>query len=514
MDISQIRSKVKELCKDKNATLKQYEEVYYLLDSIKNEEAEKGFYLNAMGRVLLKQGNYEEAKHYFKEQLKHNPEFKSCFYQLYKIDVHEKDYISAYQDLCTYEQDLSSKNKIDITLPLALIELCLDLNYKPGLYDTKDYRIAKSDCYMFHRFNSKLVVLYNEVIDCFNTKKFSLMKRKLIELNRLTVIKDVPIDLKPVIEMTEFILEAVLKQERQKSISSLKQIDKNSNKDVIIKTCVCNKVLTLKESFKNVKELIESGKITEADNLLNEIKENYIIDEEIAIYDYLKLYIKEEKQLERLSEEDKMIYDEVLKIAKLQSQLNKKDEALDWYQYGMEKTHLSIFDYYCGKMYFKLKDYKSASYYLNKYKNTASKKRFQALLYLAVINKRIGKIGKANMRINELKKLTTYFDIEWNIDFVKRNKQEDFDAKKSVASRKIVMGESSFKEKELDFNFYDSYDLVDKLTLIKRLYQNGRIEYADELMRELEKVSTKEQKKLIQNERKRKVLYINQAKCK
>lgn len=515
METNKIKYQIKQFFMNKTPNQKQYDYTYKLLDQLKDDDNTKGFYYNHMGKILLKQGKYDEAKYYLLEQLNYQPDVVSFYYQFYKISVHEKDYIEAYLDLYKYKNDNKIKLEIDITLPLAMLELCLDLKYRKENYEKVDYFIDKTNGYMLYNFeNEKEINLYHEIINDFNNKNFNALYEKLIKFNKYSVDNNIPIDLKPLIEMTQNIKEMINKNQKEKIDEDFSNGITNET-EKLLNSCIENKLLTEQDALNYIKKLIDLGKIDLASFLLNDIKKNYRgIDDDIC--NYLNSIITEEKLYQNLTDEQKNIYNECIKKGK---QANRIDESIKWYSLGKKETNHPIFDYYCGKMYYKLNKYDRAYKYLNEYKEQGGTKIFQNLLYMLIIDKKTGKINKANQKVKFLKKITSYFNIDWEIDYVKKDRSfkrdiNEIDIIKEIESKKISLSENLFNTKELYIEEYYNYNLSDKLELIKRLYQCRRIKLADSLLKELEKEVTQPfEKKAIESEKKRKVLYINQGKA-
>lgn len=206
MNYNMLIKKISVFLSYKKSSSHQYREIFKLLNGIKNDENMKSVYYNFMGKVLLKQGKYMEAKYYFLEHIACFPDFLSCYYSLYKIDIYEQNFIDAYLDLFHYKQ-YSDVKTLDITFPLAMIEVCLDLEHNFNGFINSDYSINNTSRYFYFEFEEENIKrLYDEIIECFNNRNYVLLQSKLIELNEIVVEENKPIDLNPVIKMCNYIM--------------------------------------------------------------------------------------------------------------------------------------------------------------------------------------------------------------------------------------------------------------------------------------------------------------------
>lgn len=233
MDSEMLIKKVSIFLSNKKPNPYQYREIFKLLNGIKNNKSMKSYYYNFMGKVLLKQGKYIDAKYYFLEHISCFPEFLSCYFYLYKIDVYEHNFIDAYLDLFHYKQHSDVKT-LDITFPLAMIEVCLDLKYNTNIYINSDYSINNTSKYFYFEFkNENLKRLYNEIIDCFNNRDFILLHSKLVELNEIVVEGNKPIDLNPMIKMCDYIMNKLA--EINESLNLVNSVEESNLRKVLIR---------------------------------------------------------------------------------------------------------------------------------------------------------------------------------------------------------------------------------------------------------------------------------------
>lgn len=513
MDKKILRNKVCTILSYKNLDLNRYNYVLKLLDKIRNDDSMKKFYYNSMGKLLLKQGNYEDAKYYFFELLSNYPDYFSSYYHFYKIDVYEHNFIDAYLDLFYYKQEFNS-DSMDVTLPLSMVEMCLDLEYASDSYFKSDYSIDNTSKYfefVFDDINSN--ELYNDIINRFNNRDYYLLYDKLVELDNLVEMQDLSIDVKPMVVLAEYIKNKV---DEIKSGQIDKMIETGIYNDEVKNYFVKNiesKKLNINKIYKYINKLVGSN-VVFSKWLLLKLENNYKIDDDIDIYNYLKFRIDEEISYLNLCESDKEIYNQCIGLGREAYNNGELDKALEYYQNGKQVTNHSIFDYYIGKMNYKKGNYNEAYEILSDYEKHGGNKLLQASLYLYTIDKKNNRNKKANKRANKIEKISSFFDEEWKIYSAKRNnKKVDIDYVKKNQSRCIRLSEEIFNEKALSIEDYYDYSFYDKLEIIKQLYQSNRIKMADSLMKELEKsIEDSSLKKTLNREKSRRILYINQAK--
>ena len=148
MDVRELRKKVEYMCRSPKLKDETLEKLFSELEEIKEDNRE--FYLRAMSRLLIKKGRTSSAKTYVKELFQEPSEVPVDYYNSYKINIAEENYIDAYLDLFKYKELLPN---IDISLPITMLEQIMDIENNPNLYLKTDYTIKKTDTLLGFQFN-------------------------------------------------------------------------------------------------------------------------------------------------------------------------------------------------------------------------------------------------------------------------------------------------------------------------------------------------------------------------
>lgn len=178
--------------------------------------------------------------------------------------------------------------------------------------------------------------------------------------------------------------------------------------------------------LKDVNYLINFD-INESTKFLNKIEEKYKINNfKIA---YLKNKIKE------YQEENLEIIDYFITKGKKAYKAYDLKYALVIYYVAFEITNNNIFNYYIGKIQYKLKEYEKAKIYLNKYVENGSKKHAKSLLYLCMIEKKNKK--DISKYIEKMNIINSYENNDFELCFYMKDKK---------VSKKIKMKEEEFRK--------------------------------------------------------------------
>ena len=139
MDVRELRKKVEYMWRNPKLKDETLEKVFKELEEVKEENRE--FYLRAMSKLLVKKGRTSSAKVYVNELFQEPSKVPIDYYNSYKINVMEGNYIDAYLDLFKYKELLPD---IDISLPATMLEQIIDIENNPNLYLKTDYTIEKT----------------------------------------------------------------------------------------------------------------------------------------------------------------------------------------------------------------------------------------------------------------------------------------------------------------------------------------------------------------------------------
>lgn len=169
------------------------------------------FYNISMAKLLILMDRETEATEYLLNLLEIDPNYQSIYYNLYKVEVKEDHFDEAFLDLHKYQQ-LRSSNKVDVTLPLTMLEMYLDMDYNYDYYLKSDYSIRNSNIFVSTNIDHpELKQLYAELIEAFNQRNFKEMKKILSEMNAIINTINYPIEVNTI----EYILNAIIRKEKE-----------------------------------------------------------------------------------------------------------------------------------------------------------------------------------------------------------------------------------------------------------------------------------------------------------
>lgn len=240
---------------------------------------------------------------------------------------------------------------------------------------------------------------------------------------------------------------------------------------------------TIELDFNNASKLLEE---------LIPIIEGY--EEEIK---YLQNKINEKKLYQSLTEDKKIAYDKVMEKGRAYNHANDFYTANDYYICGLDITNHPIFDYYIGKMLYKIGKLDGAYYHLSKYREHGGEKLLKSLVYLNAINYKNGNIEEIKKNEEVANRLKTTLDINFKPLMLAR------------FIEKTEMNNSVNKKDKIKLD----EDFFGQIQELRNLYRNGKISKANKILENLIKESENSyQTKKLQSLARSKTLYINQGK--
>ena len=253
-----------------------------------------------------------------------------------------------------------------------------------------------------------------------------------------------------------------------------------------------------KEQLKKIDKMIDAN-LEEALKLLNDILSR---PTQYSKYNegikYLQNKINEVVLYQKLNEEQQSVYNMAIKDGHNLNLDKDYRTAYNYYMYAKETTNHPIFDYYIGKILYKLGNHDLSYEYLSNYELNGGVKTVKVIMYLNMIDYRRNNIEKIKERQKITNKIITTFDIDFVDSYV------DI----------IINKNDNVKNQELKSDDISSQEeLYFKLEQIKEMYRNGKIKTADKLLSKLSRnVEGKDNKEKIKEVIKSKKLYINQRK--
>lgn len=509
MNIIELQKKVEEILSDKSIKNHQYKRAFSLLDSIKDDETVRQYYDNYMGELMFRRGELAVARYYFLDQLSADYTAYSAHYNLYKIAVDEGNLGEALMNLDMYKKLVDNK-KANVELPYSMLKLYMDLVKDDIDVLRGNYAIDSTDYFATTAIKDEEALdIYHKVIIAFNNRDMKAMKRYLNHLNFVVQRKNLDIDISSLFDITkaldgklkEVCLRAVKEDPNMEQISILNYS--------LASVCIYNNYIDSKKALNMIDKVINRDPAV-ASLLLDKVVEHYrdVNDTDIEV-DYLRNKIKEEKQYLFLSSSDKNVYDTSIEKARVEYDEKEYDNALNYYQAAALITEHPIFDYYMGKVLYKMGKLDEAYEYMQKYESHGGKKELHSLLYLKVMELKMKKHKMAYSRDNKSNKLVNYFQSNSNWHTT-RKKQV---SKKDLTINKTISNKMRDNDGQLILGNFNDYSFDDKLLIIRELYQDNQISLADSLMNKLEKSdASSDDKRNLNEERHKKKLYVNKGK--
>lgn len=213
---------------------------------------------------------------------------------------------------------------------------------------------------------------------------------------------------------------------------------------------------------------------------------------------YLKAVILERKQYCNLSLDKQENYRMMKKRGKEEYENSNLKSSCAYYQAGLAETKQNIFNYYFGKMLYKLGYFDQAKKYLERYITKGGEKYAKASLYLFYIYKKLKKEKKSLECVKRIIKFNALFQENFEFkygDYIFKLKEVNVDSNIMIETNTTTF----------------SHDYVqEQLSKIKSLMFINQYKKAEKLLKELEQGQSNmssEDKKLIQQFQQNKRLY-------
>lgn len=509
MDIMELKQKVEEILGYKNIKYYQYKRAVELLDSIKDDESLRHYYDNYMGKLLIRRGDLAAARYYFLDQLSEDCTSHSAHYNLYRIAVDEGNFGEALMNLDMYKGLVDSKES-NVELPYSMLKLYTDLVENGVEALKKNYAIGSTDYFATAAItDGEALDIYHRLIIAFNNRNMKAMKRYLNNLKFVVQQKNLDIDTSPLIDITKS-LDSKLKGVCLRALKDDPDMEQISILNYsLASVCIYNNYIYSKKVLNMVDKVISRDPAV-ASLLLDKVVENYADVNGTSIeVNYLRNKINEEKHYLFLSPPDKQVYDICIRKGREEYDKKEYDNALNYYQAAALITEHPIFDYYIGKILYKMGKMDKAYEYMQKYEKHGGKKELHSLLYLKVMDFRMKRIMMAYSRDSKSNKLVNYF--QSNSDWHTTRKKQV--SKKDLTINKTISNKMRDNDGQLILGNFNDYSFDDKLLIIRELYQDNQISLADSLMNKLEKSdASSDDKRNLNEERHKKKLYVNKGK--
>lgn len=404
----EISLKVNGLLKMHKPTTEDYEEVLNALEEIK--EQEENYYDEIMRQILLKRGRLKEAKYYLEKHYDENSADASTYYDFYRIEVAEEKYMDAYLDLYKYKE----KNKeAEISLPLTILEMIVDIEYNPNLYFNTEYAVQKTDKLFQVEFaDQETKEKYHQIIDDVNNRDYDTGVKDLKELEFICKDKNIDIDIRPLKKSL-----GMLKRKQEEAIE-------NQDLDLSFIPMPINEK-KLEARKKHISELSQEDRLrfiyiisdydpVGANALLESLDTNtkVLYDSEV---NYLKNLLNERMIIKTLNKKQKQIFKHAMEEGHEAMRKSEYQNAYDYYCYGKYITNHPIFDYYIGKTLYMAYQEKGAYTSLLNYIEKGGERVLPALAMLRILDSENGAVEQGRDKKILQKKITSTFHINYDI---------------------------------------------------------------------------------------------------
>ena len=490
-EFSAIKKKINKIFSKKEMSKKDYDDVLKLIYSIKNYDSLLFEY--NMGKLNYMNNKLFLAEEYLNNAIKIDSKFDAPYFYLYKINVANKKFYDAYNNLLKYK-DLNID--ADVEFFLSILKQILDL--KNNKFN--EYKADKTSKFGRNEITEPVIYFtYEKIIDYYNEKQFFKMKKEINKLNKIIIEYAYPIEVDTLIKMVNELIKLY-------QININKAIDENSSVDEVASMINLNDI-NVEYMYPILEKIVENDykKFITLINKIN-ISESYELS-------FLKNKAFEYKIYDKYNKILKEKYDNFISLGSSLYHKKEYDKALTVYMNAYKELKNKIFLYYIGKIYYKISNYQLALKYLNQYiEEKGAIQLEKTLMYIFNSYKKIGEYKKSKIAFKKLEKINMSFKRKMKVYNIEKkyDNGNDFYTIRNINSDKIRNIEFELEEnkEQLNLNKYGEYNLKQKLQLIKVMYEKGSKKIAERYLKELQ-YNSEEEKKLINQFDKNKILYKN-----
>ncbi|MBP3460952.1 MAG: hypothetical protein J6K21_00885 [Bacilli bacterium] len=375
-----------------------------------------------LSKLYIKNNEYLKSLNILNNLKENGKNNLSLYYNLFITNVYLEKYKEAMENL----NICNLKKEVNNTVLYYLITV---------LNNTSKNKIIRNEKIRnINIYDKKLMNLYNMFIDFLEQEEYKKALNLLIECKNISNINfDIEINLlNKIIEKKELEKDNLISNTLTKKNIFLKNNDINNYINSIY--ILLNNNYGSYDYYLNEVNFLINYDLKTSNELLEKINSKYHLENNYKV-----------KYLENKIKEKNYIYNEIeeyfLEKANKAYKMKDYEYALVIYYIALEVTNNNIFNYYIGKIEFKLKNYKASKYYLNEYMLNGASKYSKSLLYLyhiAYIEKK-----KNNEFKDKIIKINNYE----NSDFEFYTEEFGY-SKKLDKSRKII---DSIKMTEEEF---------------------------------------------------------------
>lgn len=316
-----------------------------------------------LSKLYIKNNEYLKSLNILNNLKENGKNNLSLYYNLFITNVYLEKYKEAMENL----NICNLKKEVNNTVLYYLITV---------LNNTSKNKIIRNEKIRnINIYDKKLMNLYNMFIDFLEQEEYKKALNLLIECKNISNINfDIEINLlNKIIEKKELEKDNLISNTLTKKNIFLKNNDINNYINSIY--ILLNNNYGSYDYYLNEVNFLINYDLKTSNELLEKINSKYHLENNYKV-----------KYLENKIKEKNYIYNEMeeyfLEKANKAYKMKDYEYALVIYYIALEVTNNNIFNYYIGKIEFKLKNYKASKYYLNEYMLNGASKYSKSLLYL------------------------------------------------------------------------------------------------------------------------------------
>ena len=356
-----------------------------LTEALKVEQNAKVYGL--LGKLYLYKGQTSKSKYYFNKALEIK-ENKTSYYGLLKVNILEQNYLDAHNNLNKYL-------KGQVNLNLDLYKLLIDMN----LGENNEYQI--DDRFFYEKLSGDNLIIYLNAVKSILEKDYSKAKELFTKLEQNVIDQNIFLTFKYIIRLIENLiikksyLDNNIFEEKLELLEQYRWNNDSNNIENLI-----NELLSFNLNHEQqlyllhqIPKLLNIDEYNISIKINNNIKnKNNKLAREVSFYERLIFELKEIYDLQGEKQEK---FHKTFRNGMDKLNNGEFEKALDFFEAGLYKTNINLFNYYCGKANFMLGNFKQARRYFNEYSNGGAYRISYCKHYLSIIDHRFGKKGKA-----------------------------------------------------------------------------------------------------------------------
>ena len=516
----ELRGYVQRLYRYKSISDKQFSNAVNNLEQLRSSD--EFFYYFNMGKLHCLFGDSTVALEYLEKALEIKPENPTCFYNIYKCHIKNKDYNKAREALNGFVY--FNEKEVNFSFASSLLQALQEIDNDLFGYINMNNSVMASAICGFNDLsdNPELGRLFEEVVNAYNKRDYKETLGALRKMDFIICKSNYPMEVDTLI----MLVTALREKEAFYYMNSI-NVEDIKNGDPIVYGNYSLRLYELgkynEESFfRHIQGIIEEGSLECADYLLNEVSLNKNFANYLDIVEYLRGFVREKRAFNQLSEEEQKDFTEKRLHAKSRYKKKLNESCLEEYTALKDEYGLLICDYYIAKVMFRMGMFSQAREKFLSYLEQGGVKTEKSYMFLAKIEKIQKNIPESKRYVKMMKKVHQVFprDFEYLSDKLygkkKKVKVEDekfdqHDVVKRKKSRNIRMNEDDFSKptEEGILGFYDA-SVDGKLSIIRGLYQTGHEGVANKLLEEVQRECAPEEKGKVMQFSRNKKIYKNQ----